>query len=100
MHRDANCRAPCCDLVAGLHAPRMSAFPRVEGHVEVARGVCDLGENRKLGSTHETVRVCLHEEVERLVPIAARCRVTPVLDEGLLHAVAHPTPTVTRRSRR
>ena len=46
VHRDANCRAPCSDLVAGLQAPCMSAFPRVDGHVEVARGVCDLGENR------------------------------------------------------
>ena len=46
VHRHPNRRAPCCDLVAGLQAPSMSAFPRVDGHVEVARGVGDLGQNR------------------------------------------------------
>ena len=34
------------------------------------------------------------------VAYAARCRVAPALDHGLVHAVAHPTPTVTDPSRR
>ena len=46
VHRDANGRACCCDLVAGLQARRMRAFPRLDGHVEMARGVGDLAEHR------------------------------------------------------
>ena len=46
MHRDANCSTPCSYVVAGLQALCMGTFPRVDGHVEVARGVGDLGENR------------------------------------------------------
>jgi hypothetical protein len=46
VHRDANCRASGRDLVTRLHRQRMSAFPRLDRHVEVARGVGNLGKNR------------------------------------------------------
>ena len=46
VHRDANGRACRRDRVAGLQARRVCAFPRLDGHVEMAGGVGDLAENR------------------------------------------------------
>jgi hypothetical protein len=45
VHSHAN-RRPCCRFgVAGLHAQRVSALPRVDGHVEMPRRVGDLAED-------------------------------------------------------
>ncbi len=46
VHRDAD-RGTCCRvLVLGLQPQRISAFPRLDGHVELPRRVGDLGEDR------------------------------------------------------
>ena len=46
VHRDANRRLRCRDLVADPHGHRVSAFPRLDRHVEMARCVGNLAENR------------------------------------------------------
>jgi len=46
VHRDANCRPCCRDVVAGLHGSRVSALPRLYGHIEIAGRVGDLAKNR------------------------------------------------------
>ena len=85
VHRDAN-RCTCRgDRVAGLHAQRVRALPRLDRHVEMAGRVSDLAEQRQIGRTCEAVRVGLHEEVVGLRPISPRCRLARALD-------AHRTP--------
>ena len=46
VHRDANRRAGCGVLVAGLHAHRVRALPRLDRHVEMPRRVGDLAKHR------------------------------------------------------
>jgi hypothetical protein len=46
VHRHAHRRPSCRDLVAGLHARRMSALPRLNGHIKVAGRVGHLAKNR------------------------------------------------------
>src|SRR3954463_2314490 len=92
VHRDANRRTCRGDLIAGLHVRRVSAFPRLNGHIELAGRVGDLAENRQIGGGREGSRVCLHQEVEGALPFAARRRVARALDNGLSH-------TSTERSR-
>ena len=98
MHRHAN-RRPCCRIgVAGLHAQRVRALPRFDGHVEMPRRVSDLGEDREIGRTREAVRVRLREEFEGRLPIASRCRITCALEDGLTDSVGHRTPTIAEPS--
>src|SRR5215216_530540 len=92
VHRDANRRTCRGDLITGLHVRRVSAFPRLNGHVELAGRVGHLAENRQIDGAREALRVCPHQEVEGLLPVAARRRVAPALDNGLTH-------TSTERSR-
>ena len=83
VHRHANRRTCRRVLVAGLHAQRVRALPRFDGHVEMPRRVGDLAKDPKIGGAHEAVRVRLREELERRAPISSRCRITCPLDEGL-----------------
>jgi len=46
VQRDANGRTGGRDLVTGLHARRVGALPRLDGHIEMAGGVGDLAEHR------------------------------------------------------
>ena len=78
VHRDANRRPRCRVLVASIHAQRVSALPRLDGHIEMARRVGDLAEQRQIGRTCETVHVGLHQDVVGLLPIAARRRFSRV----------------------
>ena len=82
VERDANRRACRRDRVAGLYAERVRALPRLDGHVEMAGRVGDLAEQWQIG---EPVRVGLHEDVIRLLPISLRGRLSRALD-------AHRTP--------
>ncbi len=85
VHRDANRCARRRDGVAGLHAERIRALPRLDGHVEMAGRVGDLGEQGQIGRTQEPVRVGLHEELVARLPIPARRRFSRARD-------AHRTP--------
>ena len=44
VHRDADRRACSRHVVTGVHARRVGALPRLDGHVEVAGRVRDLSE--------------------------------------------------------
>ena len=46
VHRDANGCTCGRDLVTGLHARRVGALPRLDGHIEMAGRVGDLAEHR------------------------------------------------------
>ena len=72
-------------------------LPRLDGHVEVAGGVGNVGEQREIGGAEEAVRVRLHEEVEGLLPVAPRRGVTGALDEASTRTIAHRTPPLVHR---
>jgi hypothetical protein len=92
VHSDAEGSPRRRDPVASLYARRVCALPRLDGHVEMARSVGDLAENRKIGGAGEALRVRLHQKVEGLLPIAPRRRVAAALDDGLTHITAHRRP--------
>ena len=46
MHRDADGRGCCRDLVTGLHGRRVGALPGLDGHIELAGRIGDLAKHR------------------------------------------------------
>ena len=92
VHRDANGSACCRDLVPCLHACGVGAFPRLDGHIEMAGRIGDLAKHRQIGGAEEAVSVRLHEQLERPLPVSPRGRVTCSLDEAKTSATAHRTP--------
>ncbi len=92
VHRDANGRACCRDLVTCLHACGVGALPRLDGHIEMAGRVGDLAEHRQIGGAEEAVPVRLHEQLEGPLPVSPGGRVTCSLDEAKTSATAHRTP--------
>src|SRR4029450_12946071 len=91
MHRDADGRTGCRDLVTGLHEPRVGALPGLDGHIELAGRISDLAKHRQICGGQEAVGVRLHEQVEGLPPVAQGGRVTCALDEATTGAIAHRT---------
>ena len=79
VHRDTDRCARRRDRIAGLDAESVRALPRLDGHVEMARRVRDLREQRQLGRTQEPVRVGLHEQLVGRLPISLRRRFPGVL---------------------
>ena len=68
VHRDADRCPGRGDGLAGLYRQRVRALPRLDRHVEMARRVRDLGEQRQLGQAIGPSGVGRHEEVVRLAP--------------------------------
>ena len=75
-----------------MQARGVSAFPRLDGHVEIAGRVGHLAEHRQIGGGQQAVRVRLHEQVESLLPAAPGDRGTCALDKAKAGAVAHRGP--------
>ena len=69
----------------------MGAFPRLDGHVEMAGRIGHLAKQRQIGGGQGADDVRLHEEVECLLPGSPRCRVTRPLDDATTGSIAHRT---------
>ena len=80
MHRDSDRGARGRDMVAGLYADNVRALPRFDGHVEMARRVGDLRQQRQIGRIQATIGVGLHEALVALLPISARRRIARELE--------------------
>ena len=89
VHGDANRRSCRSQVVAGPHAFRVRPLPHLDGHIEMACRVGDLGEQRQIAGTDETVCVRLHQQVVGLVPVAHRGTCPCAVQERLTGSVAH-----------
>jgi hypothetical protein len=96
VHRHADGRARCRDLITGLHGRRVGAPPGLDGHIEMAGRIGDLAKHREVRVGQKAVCVRFHEEVEGLPPVVPGGRVTCALDEAKTSAIAHRTPPQAR----
>jgi hypothetical protein len=58
------------ETIAGLNARRIRALPRVDGHIQMTRGVCHTREKRQVDSSERRARVRFDEELVCVWPVA------------------------------
>ena len=92
VHRQTDGRTRGRDLITGLHAGGVGAFPCLDGHIEMAGRVGDVTEQRQIGRGQNVGGVRLHEQVEGLLPVTLGCCVACALDDASSSALAHRTP--------
>jgi hypothetical protein len=92
VHGDADSCVGGRDRIAGAHERGVAPLPGPDRDVQVARRVGGLCEHGQIGRRQETVRVRLHEEVERLLPVALRRGGARAVDRDTAGVLGHRTP--------
>ena len=93
VHGDARRRARRRDDVAGPDALAVRPLPRLDGHIEMARGVRHVSEKRRGRPGPGAQRAsAVHEQVVGLLPVAARHGVAGALEQRRIRCSAHDAP--------
>ena len=92
MQRDTDRRACCREIISRADVLRVGPFPSVDRHIEVARGVCDIGEEGKVRPIERGTRVCLDQKAVSLLPIAPPHGFPRLVHKQCGRSSSHPRP--------
>ena len=92
VQSDASRRAGRRERVAGPHRVCVGAFPRLDGHLDMAGGVGDLGQQPEIVERKPGVLVGPHEQAVGPWPVTGGGRLAALLHQFRSGHVVHRSP--------